>query len=108
MENLCGVDDLNFLLNSDLDCIFERILQRHYENEVAWRESLPAVVDAITMKLKQFEETDWKSGQRGRLKEEGLVLLGNVVKKQIEYINRKSTQVCLFYSASPFLQTSKI
>ena len=83
----------NSIASCDLNGIFETVLQRQYANDSVWRDSLPRIVDVINLKLKEYEEMDWKSGERGRLKDEGLASLGNVIKKRVKYANRKSTQV---------------
>ena len=93
MRDLDDVSDINAVLHRDLNDIFEIILKRQYANKSVWKASLPRIVDVINLKLKEFEEMEWKSGERGKLKEEGLSLLANVIKKQVEHANRKSLQV---------------
>ena len=85
--------DFNSVVDSDLDGIFESSLQRRFIDDAAWKSFLPKVLDAVNLCLKRFEETEWMSGKSGRLKEEGLLLLANVIRKKVAYANKQSMRV---------------
>ena len=88
MDKLKSCTDLNFDERDSIDRYFERVLYKRYDDEDAWANALPKAVEIVSFKLKEFEETDWTTGRRGNLTEEGLTALSDVFRRQMECANR--------------------
>ena len=83
----CVKRDVYFIQNCRLDRIVETLTRKSYDDH-SWKEALPMAVDLINLKLKEFEETDWESGQRCKLSSDGMIELSSAFRGQIEYANR--------------------
>ena len=91
----CLKRDVSFIQNCCLDQIVETLTHKPYDDVHSWKEALPMAVDLTNLKLKEFEETEWESGERGKLSSNGMIELSSAFRRQIEYANRdqKPSQV---------------
>ena len=79
--------------NKTLGKLFDTFVRKKLDvDQETWARSLPWVIDVLNMRLKEYADCDWRSGQRGTLKQEGLVKLSEVVRDQIQRVNRQWTE----------------